>query len=131
MFHPWEYVCFTSEISPSTYQFPQASTRFLRKTKAEIPEPASISLRRYAIFSSVIIMNVPFYQYCLSWFSKLNADWLYCATTFQIMLNCFCWNVATGPGGGTRYIFGWGGAGRSLKPWPCLRQKSSGFWYPV
>ena len=27
-------------------------------------------------------------------------------------------------GGGTRYIFGWGGAARPLIPQPCLRQKS-------
>ena len=35
------------------------------------------------------------------------------------------------PRGGTQYILEWGGAARPLKPWPCLRQKLSEFWYPV
>ena len=35
------------------------------------------------------------------------------------------------PGGGTRYIFEWGGAARPLRPWPYLRQKPSDFLYPV
>ena len=32
--------------------------------------------------------------------------------------------LGTGPGGGTRYILGWGGAARPFIPWPCLRQIS-------
>ena len=31
------------------------------------------------------------------------------------------------PGGGTQYIFGWGGAARPLIPRPCLRQKIAYF----
>ena len=49
--------------------------------------------------------------------------------------------TAATPPGGTWYIPGWGGAARSLIPWPCLRQisliflpclrQNSDFWYPV
>ena len=47
-------------------------------------------------------------------------------TTFCIQCNAnFClWASRPPPGGGTRYIPGWGGAARPLIPWPCLRQVS-------